>query len=203
MSALEKAQAAASFIVREANGYRSRSVGVVSGGGGLPTGQILGRVLTGAVTAEEKEDNTGDATISAVTKGPDAQVGVYDVDFTTATDFDVTAPDGTDLGAGEAGVEFDTDHVTFTITAGAEPMVAGDGFEITVAAGSGNYAEYDSDAVDGSAVVAGILYEGAIGNVRRTIIDKSAEVSLSDLNYDGDDEDDVIAGLRAIGIKVR
>jgi hypothetical protein len=116
MAALEKAQAAASFFVSEANGYRSRATGTVVGGAapGLPAGQVLGRLTA-----------------------------------------------------------------------------------------NGNYVAFDSGAATGAEDVAGILYEGAVGTVDRTIVDNDAEVTLSDLAYTTAQEAAVISGLAALGIKVR
>ena len=61
---------------------------VASGAGKIAIGQVMGTVISGAATAAAKSGgNTGNGTISAVTKLPDAKTGVYAVRFTAATAF--------------------------------------------------------------------------------------------------------------------
>jgi hypothetical protein len=130
---------------------------------------------------------------------------VYIVEFTAATTFVVLDPDGIQIGNGVTGTAFSvSDHIDFTLTAGGTPMVAGDGFNITVAAGSGKYAPYAAAGTDGTATVAGILWEGTSASYDdvATIINRDAEVTLAHLTYTGT-EAVVVAGLLALGIKVR
>ncbi|TPN16237.1 head decoration protein [Mesorhizobium sp. B2-1-3] len=174
----------AEFLISEAEHFRSRDVGTIDAtGGALDAGTILGRITLGAAVAVAKGGNTGNATVSAVTRGPGAKVGVYSVDFTAATKFDVTDPDGFKIKSGSTGVAY-ADDLGFTITAGATPMVAGDGFNITVAAGAGKYKRHDPAAVDGSQVEAAVLFE-AIGAVEddRTVVARAAAVKSSKLIY--------------------
>lgn len=77
--------------------------------------------------------NTGDGTIGTVSTVATAQTGVYTATMTAATTFAVTAPDGTQLKAGATGAAYAAGGVTFTITVGATPMIAGDSFTVTVA----------------------------------------------------------------------
>ena len=44
----------------------------------------------------------------------------------------MTAPDGSELGTGTVGVEFDEGGLTFTLSDGATDFIVGDGFDITV-----------------------------------------------------------------------
>lgn len=76
--------------------------------------------------------NTGDGTIGTVSATQAAQSGVYSATMTAATAFQVVAPDGTQLKAGATGAAYTADGVTFTITVGSTPMVAGDKFTVTV-----------------------------------------------------------------------
>jgi hypothetical protein len=197
-------QRTSGYIVSEANGYRSRGTGVIAASGAdiLP-GAVLGRVTSGAATATAQDGNTGNATSSAVTTGANVQPGVYKVEFIAATQFLVIAPDGSIVGDGATGSAFSTGgHLTFTITAGATPMVAGDGFNITVAAGSGNYVPYSASATNGAATVAGILYGPTVPDGEselRTITLRDTEVSHAELVYTGT-KSVVVAGLAAIGI---
>lgn len=195
----------AEFLVSESNGYQSRDEGTVTATAALPAGAVLGKVAVGAATAAAQAGNTGNATISAVTVGTKAEAGVYVVEFTAATAFIVIAPDGNQVGNGVTGVAFAvTDHIDFTITAGGTPMVAGDGFNVTVAAGSGAYVAYSASATNGAATVAGILFEGVPASTtdNRTIVNSNAEVNYAHLTVTGT-KAVIVAGLAALGIKVR
>jgi hypothetical protein len=83
-----------------------------------------------ASSAPKAGGNTGNGTMGAVTV-TSAAVGAYTVTFTSATAFNVTGPAGS-VGSGTTGTLFNTGGLSFTITAGATPFVAGDGFTITV-----------------------------------------------------------------------
>jgi hypothetical protein len=192
--------------VSEANGYRSRDQVTVASTPALVAGQVLGKITAGAAgSATAQAGNTGNATVGTVTKLANVQVGTYNVEFISATEFLLIAPDGTTVGNGFTGTLFNSgSHLSFTITAGGTPMVVGDGFTIAIAAGSGKYAAWDAAAIDGSAVIAGILFEGTAASYDgiATIINADAEVVLDHLTPD-DADAAVIAGLAALGIKAR
>ena len=80
------------------------------------------------------QGNTGNGTIGAVTVGAGAQAGAYAVLCTSATAFNVTAPDSTPVGSGTVGTAFAKGGLSFTIAAGTVPFTAGDGFTVTVQA---------------------------------------------------------------------
>lgn len=75
--------------------------------------------------------NTGNGTMSTPSAQSGLMVGVYKVNFTSATAFTVTDPMTNVVGTGTVGTAYAT-QVGFTITAGATAFVAGDGFTITV-----------------------------------------------------------------------
>lgn len=197
----------AHYIVSEANGYRSRGVGmIVSGSGVVKPGTVVGKVATGTATATAKPGNTGDATISAVALGAGAKPGRYAVEFTAATKFDVIDPDGFKIKSGSTGAAY-SDDVKFTITAGSTPMVAGDAFYIAVAPGTPSYAQYDPEGTDGRQVAAAILYEGCDAtdaDVRRTFTVRDTEVHTDVLVWGEGITDDqknaALASLAASGI---
>lgn len=147
----EKARPLA-FILSEANGYQSREVlTIASGAGKLEAGTVLGQVSVGAATAAAKSGgNTGNGTISAVTVLSGAKAGVYALRFTSATAWTLTDPDGFALAPGVNGTA-NANDLGFTTTAGGVAFVAGDGFDITVAAGSGVYWPSTNAAVAGKA----------------------------------------------------
>jgi hypothetical protein len=199
----------AGFLISEASNHRSRDDATVDAtGAALDPGTVLGRKTTGAATATAKAGNTGNATVSAVTTGDGVKIGTYSVDFTAATKFDVTDPDGFRIKSGATGSAY-ADDIGFTITAGDTAMVAGDGFDIVVAAGNGRYVRHDPDATNGSQVEAAILFEGIAEDAvePRTVIARDAEVAASRLTYcDGADADQKTASnvaLARLGIIVR
>lgn len=86
-----------------------------------------------ATTGAADAGNTGNGTIGTLSATQSAQEGVYVATMTGATAFQVVAPDGNQLKAGATGATYTAGGVTFTITVGGTPMVAGDKFNITVA----------------------------------------------------------------------
>lgn len=133
------------------------STETIKGGALYKRGTVLGRITAGAAAAAAKAGgNTGNGTISAVTLQGGAKSGIYAVRMTGATTFKVEDPDGLVIeSVGATGAAF-ADDIGFTITVGATPFVAGDGFDITVAAGTG-YTIALAAATDGSAIPAAIL----------------------------------------------
>lgn len=196
----------AEFLVSEANGYRSRDEVTVATTPALVAGQVLGQITVGAAgAAVAQAGNTGNATVGTVTKLANVQVGTYNVEFISATEFLLIAPDGSTVGNGATGAAFsEGTHLSFTITAGVTPMVVGDGFTIAIAAGSGKYAAYAAAGIDGTSTVAGILFEGvaAASDGPATIVNSDAEVNYAHLTVTGT-KAVIVAGLAALGIKIR
>jgi hypothetical protein len=121
------------------------------------TGQVLGQITLGTPTAAAKDGgNTGNGTCTALSNSATAKLGAYTLTFTSATAFTVTDPNGDSLPNGVNGA-YVSGQVNFTITAGGAAFVAGDGFVITVVAGSGKYVQVAPAAVDGSQNAAGVL----------------------------------------------
>lgn len=132
-------------------------------------GALLGRISIGAgVSAAKAGGNTGNGTLTLDAVTPirvGAKVGVYTVRCIVAAanngTFRVEDPDGNVLGdivmAAGAGA-FD-DDLKFALADGAADFIVGDGFDITVAAGSGKYKLSVAAAVDGSQVPDLVLSE--------------------------------------------
>lgn len=76
--------------------------------------------------------NTGNGTIGTVSATALAASGVHDITMLTATTFRVTTPNGTRLKDGATGSAYTAGGVTFTVTVGVTPMIAGDAFTVTV-----------------------------------------------------------------------
>lgn len=134
----------------------------------LAFGTILGRIVTGAVSAVAGA-NTGDGTCTslATVEGSVVKPGTYVLECTYAVAhggvFKLTAPGGGIIaqnltmraGAGLA-TPFVAGGIAFTLTDGAADFIAGDKFTITVAAGSGKYVPLKVNGKDGAQRVAGI-----------------------------------------------
>ena len=137
---------------------------VASGQGALARGTVLGAILLGAASSAAKSGgNTGNGTLTLDVTTPilaGAQPGVYTARCITAATnsgtFRVEDPNGTVLGDVAVGATF-SDDVKFVIADGGTDFVVGDGFDITIAAGSGKVVKSVAAAVDGSAVPVGIL----------------------------------------------
>lgn len=145
------------------------AVTLISGTPASKIGQVLGQITIGGATAAAKQGgNTGNGTLVMDGTTPilaNAQVGIYTVTCTVAgtnsATFRVVDPIGRVLGdaafSGSGASATFADQIKFAITDGATDFVVGDGFTVTIAAGSGKYAQVAPAAVDGTAVAAGVL----------------------------------------------
>lgn len=139
--------------------YLSREQVYLRGTAKVESGTVLGQISTGAAIAAAKAGgNTGNGTVSAVTLKAGVKPGVYRVEFTAATKFDVTDPEGVQGKTGTTGTVY-ADDLGFTITAGGTPFVAGDAFDITVTIGSPVYGPLDLTASNGLEKAAAVLFE--------------------------------------------
>ncbi len=133
---------------------------LIRGSGTVARGTVLGKITIGAATAAAKSGgnaaNTGALTLDATTPIlAGAKVGVYAVRCITAASnggtFRVSDPDGYVLGDVAVGATFAND-IKFAIADGSQDFIVGEGFDITIAAGSGYLKPVNSANVDGSAV---------------------------------------------------
>lgn len=199
------------FLIEEFSPEYNRESVTVASGQDLRAGAVLGKITLGAATAEHVAGGAGNSTFSAVTVDGAAIVGVYHGIFTAATKANLEDPNGVLLGVVTLGAEFSAGGLTFLMTAGGTPHVAGDRFTVTVAAGSGKYVAYDNDADDGSNVAAGILYAAVDASsadaTGTAVVRGPVTVTLNELVFaDGQDADDkaaAVADLAAIGIIAR
>lgn len=162
-----------------------RKVTVLSGQV-FPRGTALGKITVGsAVAAAKAGGNTGNGTISAVTTRPGTKVGVYTVRFTAATTFTVEDPDGFVKSVNFPTGVAHTDDLGFTITAGGTAFVAGDGFDITVSAGSGKWVRSVAAAIDGSQVIRAIALEDvdATGGDVQTIVGRRGQCNPAAVTF--------------------
>jgi len=207
------------FLVTEANGRRSRGVGtILSGAGVVLTGAVVGKITVAGVTSAAFAGNTGDGAMGAITGGAGRKVGVYKLVIiepaANAGKFSVEDPDGITIGTGTVAVAFSAGGLAFTLADGAADFIAGDGFNLTVAAGSLKYVPYDPDGTDGRQIAAAILWGTGGDSVDATSADKSAtlivrdaEVNTSELVWgagvDAGEQATGLSHLTALGIVAR
>lgn len=191
MTILTEGKHAAEFLVSEAAGSRSRERITVLSGETLVAGAVLGKVTVGAATPAAFAGNAANTgTIATVTLGAGAKPGVYEVVIieptTNAGKFTVEDPDGITIGTGTVGVEFAGGGLTFTVADGATDFSAGEGFTITVAAGSGKYRGYDPANTDGSQTAVAVLFDAvdaAAADRPGVAIVRDAEVNAAELGW--------------------
>lgn len=103
-------------------------------------------------SAAKSGGNTGGGSLTLNASNPllpNAAPGVYQVRFTSATAYTVTAPNGVQIGTGANGTPF-ANQVQFLTAASGAAFVAGDGFDVTVALNSMPYVLSAETASDGS-----------------------------------------------------
>lgn len=135
--ALTETTHAGGHILSESDGNRSRENGTIASGQDLAAGAVLGRITkvqsSGAIPAIV---GTGTGAMTALSFGPDVQVGVYAITLlaTSATAaYSVVAPDGTVLPNGAVGTAYVSTHASFLISS-AGTMTIGDAYALTVVA---------------------------------------------------------------------
>ncbi len=196
MTTLTETKPDLGFVLTEANGRLSRDNGVIITGQNLGAATVLGRILTGAATAAIKGGgNTGNGVFTIDPTTPTlagAKVGVYTARCIIAAanggTFQVEDPDGNVIGQYVVGAAAFSDEIKFTIADGAADFIVGDGFDITVPAGSGKYTILAPAANDGSQIAAAILgYEtnATSADVAATLITRQAEVVGDELTWPG------------------
>lgn len=214
MTTLTESLHAGGFIASEANGFLSRKAITILSGQNLAAGAVLGCITIGAATAAAVAGNTGNGTCGAVTVGAGAKVGVYRViciePNTNLGKFTVEDPDGITVGVATVASAFSGGGLAFTIADGATDFVSGDAFTITVAAGSGKYAAYDTALTNGRATAAGILFDAvdaSSADKAGVAIVRLAEVVSSSLIFASDQDSTAqtaaLAHLAALNIVAR
>jgi hypothetical protein len=186
------------FLYEEGDFKYSRDEVTVLSGQNLAAGTVLGRILTGtAASAAKSGGNTGNGTLTMDATTPvkaGCKVGVYSVRWSVAATnngtFVVTDPDGFVVGTvimtGGAGA-FDND-VKFAIADGATDFVVGDGFDITVAAGSGKVTILAPAANDGTQIAYGVLMEAvnaSAADVKGVALTRNGIVKSTGLVFPG------------------
>lgn len=200
MTSILSHQQGKAVVLRE--GVASREAVVIGTvpTGGLPAGTLLTQSGdAGAATFAMDDGATGNPTSGTITVTGPAVPGSYKVTFTAATKFDVDDPNGVRVGSGTVGSAFSKGGLAFTLTAGGNAAVAGDGASITVAAGDGKYAAYD----DGNSADAVLLFPVPAGtDVKATAVVRNALLNRHELELADLDADAAVEALKAKGIFV-
>jgi len=194
MATLTEGRHRAEFLISEANGSQSRDTITLSNAAGaevtFPAGMVLGRKPTGTATAVAQAGNTGNATISAVTIGANAKGGRYRVEFLTATTYNLVDPSDNLLQAGATGAAHPASELGFTITVGGTPMVAGDGFDITVSLTAETHVPFTGAGTTGAALAEAVLLDNvtiaAASTKAAAVISRNAEVNAAALQWHAD-----------------
>ena len=109
----------------------------VGSGADLVSGAVLGlKKFVQAASPIPTIVGTGTGLMSALTVGPDVQVGSYVITLTATSAtaaFSVVAPDGTALPAGAVGTAYKSTHLSFLISNGGT-MTLGDAYTVVVSA---------------------------------------------------------------------
>lgn len=170
------------LIKWEAEPGYCRDSDVLAANQALIIGTPLGKIALGAVSVAAKAGgNTGNGVFTLDANTPKlagAKPGVYAVRCIEAAanggTFRVEDPDGIVIGDVAVGATF-ADGIKFSIADGAADFIVGDGFDVTIAAGSKKIVVLDPAALDGSAVCIGfstvvresVNADGAVTYVRR------------------------------------
>lgn len=172
------------FLVSQPRGHRHIDRGTFSGAIKVLPGTVMGKQTVGTTAAAVPlSTNVGNGTIGAISVGA-ATAGEYGVEFVDATHFVVSDPTGKRVGHGTAGAAFKTGALGFTVKAGATAFSPGDGFIVTVAAGSGKWVPCTKVATDGSQIAAGIsfgLVDATLADVPGALVVRDCEVNASEL----------------------
>lgn len=179
--------------------------------GALARGEVMGKITKGDLSQAFAGTDNGVLTLDATTpKLANAQAGAYKVKCITAATnggtFEVFDPKGNSLGIVAVGATF-ANQIKFAIADGATDFVAGDLFTITIAAGSGQLAAYDSTALDGTEEPYGILLEplADAATTQGGLVALTGEFSSGALSFahSGDTAASVKSKLRALGIYLK
>lgn len=130
----------------------------------LTSGMVCGKATKGAATSAAKAGgNTGGGAMGAVTVGAEAVAGVYTLRIVEAASgagrFHVKDPAGDVVGEGNVAVAFSGGGLSFTLADGTPDFAVGDGFDITVAAGTGKVVQIDFSGATGIEDAYGILFD--------------------------------------------
>lgn len=201
MTTLTEGRRAGEFLLSEGNRTRSRDTVTLLSSGALAVlaaGTVLAQIDVGAATAAARSGgNTGNGTITMDATTPvlaGAKPGIYTVRCIAAATnggtFRLEDPDGDVIAdaaitGGAGGTVAFAEQVKFVITDAGTDFIVGDGFDITVAAGSLKWAPFLNAANrEAGAILYDTVTVPASGDLAAVAITRDAEVKADDLVYD-------------------
>lgn len=181
-------------VKTEGSNRISRDEGILASGASADVsipGLVVGKIAVGAATPADKSGgNTGNGVLTMDATTPvlaGAKPGVYTLRVVSAASnggtFRVTDPEGFVLGEVAVGSTFSND-IKFSVADGSSDFIVGDGFDVTVAVGSGKYAPLSLTGNNGSEKAAAILLEtvdASAADKRVVLLARHAEVVLQSL----------------------
>ena len=194
-------------------GLRIVRKGTLLSGQNQPRGAVLGRVTLGAASSAVKASgaNAGGGTITLDVTTPildKAIAGVYTVRCAQVAAnlglFAVTAPDGRALGVAQVGQTF-ANEIKFVLADVGTDFALGDGFDVTIAAGSGKLKLAVAAALDGSQKPECVLAEDrdASGGDKECVYYEKGDLAEAGLTFGaGHTADTVREALRQRGINL-
>ena len=193
----EKDLSPSMLVTRDLGGLVTEraTVAIDAVNGILKRGTLLGKITKGAITGKKaaagaEGTNTGTGTLTMNSDAPyhaDHMFGAYTIKVTrayvdqntVAGAYEVRNPAGSLIGTGTIGDTFDNQIKFVLAEAGETKFIVGDAFTYTIAqaAGSGQLAIVDNDAINGTDVPFGILVND---------VDVSAATADADLYVRGE-----------------
>jgi hypothetical protein len=201
----------------EENLFSREQITVLAGSGSarvLTTGMVLGKITKGTASSAAFAGNTGTGAMGAITVSAGAKVGDYKLVIiepgSNAGKFTVEDPDGITIGVGTVAVAFSAGGLAFTL-ADATDFIAGDGFTITVAAGTGKWVQIAFAGTNGSETAAGVLLRDVTAadavDAQAVAIVRQAVISDNGITWPAgattDQKNAALAQLKALGIVTR
>lgn len=207
------------FMVSEADGHRSRDVVSYALNVAISVAMVLGAAVVPAAAttaASADAENTGNGTLTMDATAPvtgAVKNGDYRVVFTSATAFNVTDPNGKDIGKGAVGTAF-AKELKFNIAAGATAFAANDAFTIRVGVEGIKdelFGPLDPAATDGRQIARAIagypVSANPLTNPSGLVVNKDCEVVASTLVWPAGisaaAKAEAIEQLASRGIKLR
>lgn len=160
-------------------GYAKQKVTYNGPAATLNIGAVLGSYIASPTLTAAAMVGTGNATAGTLSAAANAflQLGVYTVSMLTATTFVVLDPRGAAIGTGATGTAFKAGGLTFTVTAGGTPAIAGDTIALTVG-GTTKYKLVEASATDGSQVAKVVMVGDAQGRPMPTTTVLNTDVTM-------------------------
>lgn len=136
----------------------------------LQVGAVFGSFIASPVITPGAMVGTGNATAgtASVAANQFLLLGTYTVSMLTATTYVVLDPQGDSIGTGATTVAFKANGLTFTVTAGGTPAVAGDTLPIVIT-GTKKYKLVEATATDGTQIASAVMIADVLGLARPTL----------------------------------